>query len=155
MKIVLVGYMGSGKSTIGKEVAKNVGIPFYDLDKIIEDTEKSSIKNIFLSRGEIYFRKIESEIFKTFIANNDDFSDYTNGLPPDVSQLEDLANLGVLGETSDPLLETALNYVDANGRFSIPQPDKTFEHFADSKSLQQFGTEMYLEKAPKLLLNRR
>lgn len=73
MKIVLVGYMGSGKSTIGKEVAKIVGIPFYDLDKIIEDTEKSSIKNIFSSKGEIYFRKIESEIFKTFMENNDDF----------------------------------------------------------------------------------
>lgn len=88
------------------------------------------------------------------IANNDNFSDYINGLQPDVDQLEDLANLGVLGETSDPLLNTALNYVEANGRFAIPQPSKTFEHFEDVKSLQQFGTEMYLEKAPKLLLNR-
>lgn len=89
------------------------------------------------------------------IANKDNFSEYINGLQPDVNQLEDLANLGILGESSDPLLDTALNYVDANGRFYIRQPEKTFEHFEDVKSMRQFGNEMYLEKAPKLLLNRK
>ena len=82
------------------------------------------------------------------IANKDGFSDYTNGLSPDVPQLEDLSNLGVLGETSDPLLNTALNYVDTNGRFAIPQPEKTFEHFEDVKSMQRFGNEMYIENTP-------
>lgn len=73
MKIVLIGYMGSGKSTIGKEVAKNVGIPFYDLDKIIEDREEDTVKNIFKRKGEIYFRKKESIVFRDFIQNNDTF----------------------------------------------------------------------------------
>lgn len=73
MKIVLIGYMGSGKSTIGKEVAKNVGIPFYDLDKIIEDREEDTVKNIFKRKGEIYFRKKESVVFRDFIQNNDTF----------------------------------------------------------------------------------
>ncbi|WP_317236291.1 MULTISPECIES: shikimate kinase [Flavobacterium] len=73
MKIVLIGYMGSGKSTIGKEVAKNVGIPFYDLDKIIEDREEDTVKNIFKRKGEIYFRKKESMVFRDFIQNNDTF----------------------------------------------------------------------------------
>ncbi|VXB60857.1 Shikimate kinase [Flavobacterium sp. 9AF] len=73
MKILLIGYMGSGKSTIGKELSKNVGIPFYDLDKIIEENEKDTIKNIFKNKGEVYFRKIESLIFKNFVSNNDEF----------------------------------------------------------------------------------
>lgn len=73
MKIVLVGYMGSGKSTIGKEISKIVGIPFYDLDEVIEKREQKSIKNIFETKGEIYFRKIEHEILNNFLEGNDDF----------------------------------------------------------------------------------
>lgn len=73
MKIILVGYMGSGKSTIGKNLSTFVRIPFYDLDKIIEEKEKKSIKSIFKDKGEIYFRKIESQIFNDFISENDNF----------------------------------------------------------------------------------
>ena len=79
------------------------------------------------------------------IANNDNFSDYVDGLPATVEQLEDIGNLGVIGETSDPLLNTALNYIQTNGRIRILQPDKIFQHFEDSKSMRLFGTEMYLE----------
>lgn len=73
MKIILVGYMGSGKSTIGKALSNFVRIPFYDLDEIIEETEKKSINLIFQEHGEIYFRKIESSIFNQFINENDNF----------------------------------------------------------------------------------
>lgn len=73
MKIVLVGYMGSGKSTIGKLISNFVGIPFYDLDEIIEKHENKSIKNVFKDKGEIYFRKVESQLFKQFINENDNF----------------------------------------------------------------------------------
>ncbi|MBF04566.1 MAG: peptidase S41 [Flavobacterium sp.] len=82
------------------------------------------------------------------IANKNDFSDYVNGLPADVNQLEDLGNLGVLGETSDPLLETTLNYIDTNGRFSISQPEHQFEYVKDTKSILPFRDEMYLDQVP-------
>ncbi len=73
MKIILVGYMGSGKSTIGKKLSIFVGIPFYDLDEIIEEREQKSINSIFKENGEIYFRKIESQIFNEFISENNHF----------------------------------------------------------------------------------
>lgn len=79
------------------------------------------------------------------IANNDNFSDYTNGLNPDVDQLEDLGNLGILGETSDALLNTAINYINLNGRFMQRNPVQEFIHFEDSKSMRLLGNEMYLE----------
>jgi carboxyl-terminal processing protease len=79
------------------------------------------------------------------IANNDNFSDYTNGLSPNVTQLEDLGNLGVLGEDSDPLLSTTLNYINTNGRLQQRIPEKIFMQFEDSKSMRLFGDEMYLE----------
>ncbi len=61
-KIILLGYMGCGKSTIAKLLATNVGLPYLDLDKIIEKQENSSVKNIFSDKGEIYFRKLEHQI---------------------------------------------------------------------------------------------
>lgn len=73
MKIILVGYMGSGKSTIGKKLSTFVGIPFYDLDEIIEKIEKRSIEIIFKEKGEIYFRKLESQIFQNFLNENNHF----------------------------------------------------------------------------------
>lgn len=61
MKIFLIGYMGSGKSTLGKCLAKQKNISFIDLDSHIEEKEGQSIKNIFETKGEIYFRKKEIE----------------------------------------------------------------------------------------------
>ena len=78
------------------------------------------------------------------IANSNNFSAYTNGLTPSVNQLEDIGNLGVLGEITDPLLNATLNYININGRFSQRNPEKIFTHFEDSKSLRSFGDEMYI-----------
>lgn len=61
MKIVLLGYMASGKSAVGKVVAKKKSIPFLDLDDVIEEKEKLSVSEIFDKKGEIYFRKKETE----------------------------------------------------------------------------------------------
>jgi shikimate kinase len=60
MKIYLIGYMGCGKSTIGKKLAKLLSFKFIDLDNLIEQEEKQSISDIFNNRGEVEFRKIES-----------------------------------------------------------------------------------------------
>jgi len=62
-KIILLGYMGCGKSTIAKELSNKIGIPFIDLDEFIEKKVKMSIKTIFADKGEIYFRKLEHECF--------------------------------------------------------------------------------------------
>lgn len=57
--IFLVGYMGSGKTTIGKAVAARLGVPFYDLDIFIESKFCKSISDIFAEFGEEKFRQIE------------------------------------------------------------------------------------------------
>jgi shikimate kinase len=60
--IALIGFMGSGKTTIGKLLAKTMEMKFVDIDKIIEATEKKSINDIFKEKGQIYFRDLEREI---------------------------------------------------------------------------------------------
>lgn len=59
MLISLIGYMGSGKSTIGKELAEKLNFKFIDFDKYIENSENKTIVEIFKNGGEIKFRKIE------------------------------------------------------------------------------------------------
>ncbi len=71
--IILTGYMGVGKTTIGAFLAKELNVPFYDLDQLIEQDENMSVKNIFKTKGEIYFRKIEHTTLNNFIANNSNY----------------------------------------------------------------------------------
>ena len=61
MKIVLLGYMASGKSVIGKLLANKLKMKFVDLDHFIEEKEGKSISTIFAKQGEIYFRNIENK----------------------------------------------------------------------------------------------
>ncbi len=65
--IVLVGMMGSGKSTIGKRLAYKLNLQFYDSDRLIEEREGLSVVDIFDFRGEEYFKKKESEIIKEIL----------------------------------------------------------------------------------------
>ncbi|MFZ4106825.1 shikimate kinase [Flavobacterium sp.] len=66
-KVVLVGYMGSGKSVISAMLAQKTGIEFVELDEQIEKKCGMSIATIFAAKGELYFRKIERELFLEFI----------------------------------------------------------------------------------------
>lgn len=72
-KIILLGYMGSGKSVIAELLAQKIGLPFKDLDEIIERHENLSIKDIFKQQGEIYFRKLENSLFKALMASDESF----------------------------------------------------------------------------------
>jgi shikimate kinase len=65
MKIYLVGFMGAGKTTVGRELAARLDVPFFDLDDLVEAAEKSSIKDIFARQGEPYFRKRERDILRS------------------------------------------------------------------------------------------
>jgi len=58
-RIILIGYMGAGKTTLGKALSKTLDIPFYDLDLYIENRMHKTIKQLFDERGEEGFRKIE------------------------------------------------------------------------------------------------
>ena len=62
-KIILLGYMGCGKSTIAENLSKITQIPFVDLDKMIENRANTTISTIFKEHGEVYFRKLEHQVF--------------------------------------------------------------------------------------------
>lgn len=73
MKIILVGYMASGKSTIGKLLSESLHIPFYDLDDLIETNLNLRISEIFEQKGELFFRKKEREVLEIFLNTTDTY----------------------------------------------------------------------------------
>ena len=70
-KIVLIGMMGSGKSTIGALLSKKLNRKFIDIDNKIEKIEKKTISQIFRLEGEKYFRKIELETILSLLNSKD------------------------------------------------------------------------------------
>ena len=73
MKIVLLGYMASGKSSIGKLLSKKLSMKFLDLDDYIINKEGMSIAEIFEKKGEVYFRVIENKYLKEVLNTKDQF----------------------------------------------------------------------------------
>ena len=59
IRVILIGYMGAGKTTVGKALAQELGVPFYDLDWYITNRMRKTIAQIFEERGEEGFRQIE------------------------------------------------------------------------------------------------
>lgn len=63
--LILIGYMGCGKTTIGKQFAKSYDYKFCDTDYLIEKHTKTKISDIFASKGEAYFRNLETHTLET------------------------------------------------------------------------------------------
>ena len=72
-KIIFLGYMGSGKTTVGLALSNKINLPFYDLDEIITTKTGLTISEIFIQKGEIWFRKKEHELLKELIVSDKDF----------------------------------------------------------------------------------
>ena len=61
-RIILIGYMGAGKTTVGKALAQDLQLPFYDLDWYIEERFRHTIPQIFAEKGEDGFRRVEQNV---------------------------------------------------------------------------------------------
>jgi shikimate kinase len=96
MKIILLGYMGSGKSTVGKALAKELSLSFVDLDHAIENEIGVSIRDFFEASGELKFRRLENEVLKKVLNENNDMILSTGGGTPCYGN-----NLDLLKSTSN------------------------------------------------------
>lgn len=92
MSIVLIGYMGSGKSTIGRKLAEIVKSEFIDLDDYIQKKENLTIPEIFETKGEIYFRKKEHFYLKEVLQRNNVILALGGGTPCYGSNMDVILN---------------------------------------------------------------
>ncbi len=81
-KIFLVGFMGSGKSHWGRELSQRLSVPFFDLDKVIEEQAGQPISQIFAEKGEEHFRLLEKEVLYFLTESHENFIMATGGGTP-------------------------------------------------------------------------
>jgi shikimate kinase len=80
-RIFLIGFMGSGKSTLGSALAKSLGYDYWDTDNWIEKTEGKSISDLFETKGEAYFRAREKEALAVAVQQKNVIIATGGGLP--------------------------------------------------------------------------
>lgn len=69
--IWLIGLMGSGKNTIGTRLAERTGLPFYDVDAVVEEAYGRTVADIFFIEGESEFRRLEGDAIRSIAAEPD------------------------------------------------------------------------------------
>src|SRR3989344_8350096 len=90
MNIALIGFRGTGKSTIGKKLAKRLSMEFVDLDKQISKRASMSVSEIFAKKGEAKFRELESKIVEEFCAKDNFCIACGGGVILDTQNVENL-----------------------------------------------------------------
>ena len=144
MKIVLIGYMGSGKSAVGKQLASKLQIPFKDLDNEIEILEGNSIPQIFSDKGEIYFRKKEREILTDILTIEKNLVLATGGGTPCYS---DVINLLISDKDVITIyLATSLDTLTDrifNEKFNRP----LISHLTTKEELKEFIAKHLFERS--------
>lgn len=94
-RVILVGFMGCGKSSLGKRLANRLSIPFLDSDEEIEKISQKSIGEIFGALGESRFREIEKDYILSFDSNKEFVLATGGGLPCYEKNMHRLNELGV------------------------------------------------------------
>lgn len=142
MKIILIGYMGSGKSIVGLSLAHKLKISFIDLDNYISEKEQSSVSEIFKLRGEIYFRKKETFYLQEILNDVDNVIIATGGGTPCFGN-----NMELLKNKSETIyLKTSINSLVKR---LIPNKQKRplISHLYD-EDLPEFIGKHLFERAP-------
>lgn len=93
-RIILIGFMGSGKSTLGKKLAKRLSIPFIDSDAEIEKEYNKSIGELFGEYGESHFREIEAHFIRSMYSRESFVLATGGGMPCFHANMSLLNNLG-------------------------------------------------------------
>tara|TARA_B100000927_G_scaffold358_1_gene469 strand:- start:451 stop:972 length:522 start_codon:yes stop_codon:yes gene_type:complete len=146
--IFLIGYMGSGKTVVGKSLSKSINYNFYDLDKFIELNEKKSISEIFRLKNEIYFREIESKYLNELISVKEKKIISTGGGTPCYSNNIDLINnnsVSIYLKASVDTLVKRLNDAKINRPLISHLKDKS--ELKDFISKHLFERNYFYEKA--------
>lgn len=144
MKIVLIGYMGSGKTEVGKQLSATLKLPFYDLDTFIEKREGMPISKIFSKKGEIYFRKLETQYLREFLEKKESIVFSLGGGTPCFGD-----NIVLLNSNPDVLsVFLNANFQTLSERlFSEKEKRPLIAHINSQESLENFIKKHLFERS--------
>lgn len=124
-RIIIIGYMGAGKTTVGKALAKDLGLTFYDLDWYIESRMRKTVKQIFDEQGEEGFRRIERNM---------------------LHEVAEFENVVISCGGGTPCFFDNMDYMNRQGQtfYLKATPDVLFKHLKMGKSVRP----LLLNKTP-------
>ena len=151
-RIILIGYMASGKTTLGKKLANKLNMPFIDVDAKIEELEGCSISEIFLLKGEKGFRLLETDFLKTYCFPESFVLSTGGGMPCFNDNMKTLNTLGTTFYLKRPVKELVNRLVSAKEKRPLVE-GKSIEE------LEAFITDTLKNRSPfyessKFVLNR-
>ncbi|MGV3461044.1 MAG: S41 family peptidase [Flavobacterium sp.] len=158
LNLTRVFILTSPSTASASELVINCLDPYIDVVVIGERTTGKNVGSVTLydsddfgpaGRSSEHTYAMQPIVLKT--VNKVGFGDYSDGIVPETSQNtlpEDMANLGVLGSPTEPLFARAIAIITGGGRFGQAQLQLPARSFRDSKNMQRFGNEMYIDKAP-------
>jgi shikimate kinase len=150
VKIFFIGMPGSGKSTIGKEVASSLNIPFVDLDEQIVQQEKIAIAEIFKTKGEDHFRQVESSLLKKWASSSNSFIMATGGgAPCFFDGIDIINNSGISVFLNESIPTLAKRVIQQTGR---PLLSSTNEQETIEKLERTFSERVAVYKKAKFTL---
>ena len=151
--IILIGYMGAGKSTIGKILAEKKQIPFFDTDIGIEEKQGRKISEIFRQEGEEYFRGLETDMLEELKEQKQKQVIATGGgLPMKVENQELLKKIGVifyLVVKKETILERLREDKSRPLLMGEEKEKKIEKRGMEEKAVKEIGKETIPEKVRK------
>ena len=136
--VVIIGFMGSGKTRVGKQLSKDLGLSFVDLERLITRKMNMSAREIFQRFGEPYYRALETVALKQLIQDNERrVISLGAGLPLQEQNEKYLKELGTVvylkerleGSSKDPMLDG--DDRDEKIKKLLKQRDPVYQKFAD------------------------
>jgi shikimate kinase len=137
--IFIIGLMGCGKSTIGRLLAEQLSLPFFDTDDLIATKEGCSITTIFEQKGEPYFRKLEHQLIKNW-KYSPSVCATGGGLPCFYKNMDLLLDRGLV-----IFLDTSLNTIITRISGDLNRP---LVKSCPDKELLTYIEKLYYERIP-------
>jgi shikimate kinase len=145
MKVFLVGFMGAGKTTLGKQLAQQLGYTFVDTDQLIEKHLQTSITDYFEKEGEVAFRNIETQILHTLATTENTVIATGGGLPCYNNNMAWMNGHGITIYIKQPIEELANRLINQKNNRPLIKTVQNHALPAHIKGLLQIREPYYLE----------
>lgn len=144
--IVLTGYMGSGKTTVGKELSRQSGMPFYDMDELLEEILGDSISHIFEQKGEAHFRKQETNLAKALSHLNGSIISTGGGVVKNPENIRMLKENGTVFFLNPPFSEIKKRLIGDTTRPLLKEPAQAENIYNERLDLYQNSADYSITK---------